>query len=77
MANGAITRAMATQHYTFALRCEPCGTLGTARGTDNDNGPNFTVDEVSRGFRSAHHTPNPFAQQFICLKCGREVMVDV
>ncbi len=67
---------MATQKYTYALRCEPCAALGVAHGTDNDNGPNFTIDDVSAGFRSAGHNPNPFHQEFICKKCGEEVMVD-
>jgi len=68
---------MASQTYMYALRCEPCGTIGMAHGSDNDNGPNFTIDEVSEGFRSAMHSPNPFHQKFICKNCGQGAMVDV
>jgi hypothetical protein len=55
---------MASQSYTIDLRCRQCGAKGTAYGSDNDNGPNFSVDSVPEGFTHTHYSPNPWKQEF-------------
>lgn len=55
---------MATQHYKIHLWCSECQARDTATGSDNDNGPNFQVDHVPRGFKHTSYSPNPWNQQF-------------
>lgn len=66
---------MATQQYSYSLRCLDCEATGTAQGKHNDNGPNFSIEAVSDGFRQGMHSPNPFTQNFQC-DCGGQLAVN-
>ncbi len=55
---------MAWQNYAISLRCSQCHATGIGHASDNDNGPNFSVDAVSKGFEHTHYSPNPWKQEF-------------
>lgn len=56
--------AVANQHYGIELTCDQCGATGSGSASDNDNGPNFSVDTLPASFKHAHYSPNPWKQEF-------------
>lgn len=67
---------MAKETYAIDLRCMDCNATGIGRASDNDNGPNFSVNYLPKGFKHTHYSPNPWKQEFT-HECGGSVAYEL